>query len=208
MGGDIFDKPGNIRVDTPLFRKALEEYLELKPYSSQEINFWWGDALKSFSSGLSAMTVIFINHVSGIVRTSDPELSMRVGAAPVPGNFPLLGGGTIGISAGSRNFDPCIEFFEWVYSGEIANMITLLGGLSPCKSVFENEEILEIYPWLRNMEDHYIRGWRRIGSRKHPNFDTHQFEQILGNAVRNAAMGIERPEEALAKAQAQCDREL
>jgi multiple sugar transport system substrate-binding protein len=87
-------------------------------------------------------------------------------------------------------------------------MITLLGGLSPCKSVFENEEILEIYPWLRNMEEHYTRGWRRISSRKHPNFDIHQFEQILGNAVRNAAMGIDSLEDALAKAQAECDQEL
>jgi multiple sugar transport system substrate-binding protein len=208
MGGNIFDKAGNIRVDTPVFRKALEEYLELKPYSGPEINFWWGDALKSFSSGLSAMTVVFMNHVSGIVRTSDPELSMKVGAAPVPGNFPLLGGGTIGISAQGKNIGHCIEFFNWVYSDEIANMITLLGGLSPCKSVFKNEEILEIYPWLFNMEEHYTRGWRRISSKKHPNFDTHQFEQILGNAVRNAAMGIDSPEEALAKAQAECGREL
>ncbi|MDR3139483.1 MAG: extracellular solute-binding protein [Treponema sp.] len=208
MGDGIFDKAGNICVNTPVFRKALEEYLKLKPYSGPEINFWWGDALKLFSSGLSAMTIVFMNHVSGIVRTSDPELSMKVGAAPVPGNFPLLGGGTIGISAQSRKIDPCIEFFNWVYSDEIANMITLLGGLSPCKSVFENEEILEIYPWLRNMEEHYTRGWRRISSKKHPHFDTHQFEQILGNAVRNAAMGIDSPEEALAKAQAECDREL
>jgi multiple sugar transport system substrate-binding protein len=208
MGGGIFDKAGNIRVDTPVFRKALEEHLELKSYSGPEINFWWGDALKSFSSGLSAMTVVFMNHVSGIVRISDPELSMRVGAAPVPGNFPLLGGGTIGISAQSKKIEHCIDFFNWVYSDEIANMITLLGGLSPCKSVFENEEILEIYPWLFNMEEHYIRGWRRISSRKHPNFDIHQFEQILGNAVRNAAMGIDSPEDALAKAQAECGREL
>jgi multiple sugar transport system substrate-binding protein len=208
MGGGVFDRTGSIRVDTPVFRKALEEYLALKPYSSPEINFWWGDALRSFSSGLSAMTIVFMNHVSGIVRTSDPELSMKAGAAPVPGNFPLLGGGTIGISAWSKKIEPCIEFFNWVYSDEIANMITLLGGLSPCKSVFENEEILAIYPWLRNMEEHYTRGWRRISSKKHPNFDTHQFEQILGNAVRNAAMGIDSPEEALAKAQGECGREL
>jgi multiple sugar transport system substrate-binding protein len=208
MGGDIFDHAGNIRVDTPLFRNALEAYLELKPSCGPEINFWWTDALNSFSSGLSAMTVIFINHVSGIVRASDPELSMKVGAAPVPGNFPLLGGGTIGISAGSGKAGACLDFFEWVYSDEIANMITLLGGLSPRASVFENEEILEIYPWLRNMGAHYTRGWRRLTSQRHPDFDPHQFEQILGNAVRNAAMGIERPEEALAKAQLQCDREL
>ena len=208
LGGTIFDRAGNISISTAVFRKALEEYLEMKAYSDSEISYWWGDALKSFSSGLSAMTVIFINHVSGIVRTSAPGLSVKVGAAPVPGNCPLLGGGTIGVSRQNNEIGPCIDFFNWVYSDEIANIITLLGGLSPCKSVFNNEEILAIYPWLRNMEEHYTRGWRRNGSKKHPDFDAHHFEQIFGNAVRNAAMGIDSPEQALAKAQIECDREF
>jgi multiple sugar transport system substrate-binding protein len=208
LGGTIFDRAGNISINTAVFRKALEEYLEMKACSDMGINYWWGDALKSFSSSLSAMTVIFINQVSGIVRTSAPGLSVKVAAAPVPGNFPLLGGGTIGVSRQNEEIGPCIDFFNWVYSDEIANMITLLGGLSPCKSVFSNEEILAIYPWLRNMEEHYTRGWRRSTSKKYPNFDVHQFEQIFGNAVRNAAMGIDSPEQALAKAQAECNREF
>ena len=58
------------------------------------------------------------------------------------------------------------------------------------------------------MEEHYPHGWRRIGSKKHPSFDMHQFEQIFGNAVRISAMGIASPEEALKKAQAECDLEF
>jgi multiple sugar transport system substrate-binding protein len=208
MGGDIFDKSGNICINTPAFKKALEEYLEMKSYSSPDINYWWGDALESFSSGLSAMTIIFINQVSGIIRTSGQGVPMSVGAVPIPGNYPLLGGGTIGISRHSKNIDRCIDFFNWVYSDEIANMITLLGGLSPCKSVFNNEEILAVYPWLRNMDGHYNRGWRRISSKRYPYFDTHQFEQIFGNAVRNAALGINTPEDALKNAQLQCEMEF
>jgi multiple sugar transport system substrate-binding protein len=154
------------------------------------------------------MTIVFINQVSGIIRTSDPGLSMKVGAAPIPGNYPLLGGGTIGISRQSKNIDQCIEFFNWAYSDEIANMVTLLGGLSPCKSVFSNEEILAVYPWLRNMGEHYTRGWRRISSKRYPNFDNHQFEQIFGNAVRNAALGLVSPEEALKSAQQRCEAEF
>ncbi|GMO42845.1 MAG: hypothetical protein Pg6C_04460 [Treponemataceae bacterium] len=208
LGGDIFDRFGNICINTPVFRKALKEYLEIRAYSAPEIYYWWGDALKLFSSGLSAMTIVFINHVSGIVRTGAPELSMKIGAAPIPGNFPLLGGGTLGISRQSAKTESCVEFFNWVYSEEIADMITLLGGISPRESVFANEEILAIYPWLRNMEEHYTRGWRRIGSKKHPDFDNHRFEQILGNAVRNAALSIASPEQALAKAQTECDQEF
>ncbi|MDR3248833.1 MAG: extracellular solute-binding protein, partial [Treponema sp.] len=208
IGGDIFDKSGNIHMTTPAFKKSLEEYLELRDYSAPQINYWWGDALKLFSQGLSAMTIIFSNHVSGIIKASDAGLSLKVGAAPVPGNFPLLGGGSIGISRQSKNVDRCVEFFSWVFSDEIANMITLLGGLSPRRSVFGNEQILELYPWLRHMEERFKQGWRRMTSKRYPGFDNHQFERILGSAVRNAALGLNTVTEALENAQRQCEAEF
>ncbi|MDR3193471.1 MAG: extracellular solute-binding protein [Treponema sp.] len=208
MGGDSFDKSGGIRVTAPVFRKALEEYLELRDYSAPQVNYWWGDALSLFSQGLSAMTIVFINHVSGIIKASDTGLSLKVGAAPVPGNFPLLGGGSIGISRQSRNVDGCVEFFNWVFSDEIANMITLLGGFSPRESVFGNEEILELYPWLRNVGEQFKRGWRRVTSRRYPDFDNHRFERILGSAVRNAALGLATVTETLKNAQRQCEAEF
>jgi multiple sugar transport system substrate-binding protein len=208
MGGDFFDKSGSIRVTAPVFRKALEEYLELRGCSAPQVNYWWGDALSLFSQGLSAMTIVFINHVSGIIKASDTGLSLKVGAAPVPGNFPLLGGGSIGISRQSRNVDRCIEFFKWVFSDEIANMITLLGGFSPRESVFSNEEILELYPWLRNMGEQFKRGWRQVTCKRYPDFDNHRFERILGNAVRNAALGLGTVAETLKSAQQQCEAEF
>jgi len=208
IGGEFFDKTGKVSINNQIFKKAIENYLELKSFSNPTINYWWDDALKEFSAGHSAMTIIYINQASGIIKISEPGLIMKVGAAPVPGNFPLLGGGMIGISKESKKIDSCLDFFDWIYSDEIANMITLLGGLSPCRSVFENEEILAVYPWLRNMEEHYPHGWRRISSKRHPSFDIHQFEQIFGNAVRISAMGIASPEEALAKAQTECDLEF
>jgi multiple sugar transport system substrate-binding protein len=208
MGGELFDKSEKIQINTAIFKKALNNYLELKKYSSPEVNYWWGDALNLFSGGLSVMTIIFINHVSRIIRANDRGLSVKVGSAPVPGNFPLLGGGSIGISKQSKNTDRCAEFFNWVYSDEIANMITLLGGLSPCKSVFENEEILEVYPWLKNIDAHFKQGWRNVQSSRYPRFDNHHFERIFGTAVRNAALGLMSVDEALKNAQAQCEKEF
>jgi multiple sugar transport system substrate-binding protein len=208
MGGELFDKSGKIQINTAVFKKALNDYLALKKYSSPEVNYWWGDALSLFSGGFSAMTIIFINHASRIIRANDRGLSVRVGAAPVPGNFPLLGGGSIGISRQSKNTDQCAEFFNWVYSEEIANMITLLGGLSPCESVFGNEEILEIYPWLENIDVHFKEGWRNVQSSCYPRFDNHHFERIFGSAVRNAALGLISVDEALKSAQSQCEKEF
>jgi len=204
--GGYFDKAGSIDVASPGIKKALEDYLEMKRYASPDIMYWWNDAIRSFTSGLSAMTIVFVNHASDIIRINDAGLSARIGAAPVPGQRPLLGGGVIGIARQSKKTEACLDFFNWVYSEETANMIGFLGGLSPVASVFENEEILEIYPWLRNMDSQFQQGWRSLESPLYPHFDTYQFESILGSAVRNAALGLAPVDEALAAAQEECAR--
>ncbi|MDR0623447.1 MAG: extracellular solute-binding protein, partial [Treponema sp.] len=208
LGGEFFDRSGKIAITTPLFKKVVDEYLAMKDYSSSDVNYWWEDALYSFTSGLSAMTILFINRASTIIRANSLLTYNKVGVAPVPGNYPLLGGGSIGISNQSRHPDRCIEFLKWVYNDEIANMITLLGGLSPCQTVFRNEEILEVYPWLRNIREYFKSGSRRITGKRYPRFDNYHFERILGSAVRSAAMGLTSPEKALENAQRQCDTEL
>jgi multiple sugar transport system substrate-binding protein len=208
LGADFFDSAGRIAVNTPLFKKALDEYLEMKNYSSADINYWWEDTLGAFSSGLAAMTVLFINRAGGLFRNTGSLKGDMVGVAPVPGNRPLLGGGSIGISRQSRNPQGGIEFLNWIYSDELANIITLLGGLSPRVSVFGNEEILEIYPWLRNIESYFSSGFRRTGSKKYAHFDNYHFERIFGGMVRSAAMGLLSSAEALKSAQRQCEEAL
>jgi multiple sugar transport system substrate-binding protein len=208
LGADYFDSTGRIAIHTPLFKKALDEYLEMRHYSSPDINYWWEDTVGSFSSGLSAMTILFINRAGGIFRTNSSLKGDMAGLAPVPGNRPLLGGGSIGISRQSRNPGGGIEFLNWIYSDEIANIITLLGGLSPRGSVFGNEEILEMYPWLRNIDPYFSAGFRRTGSKKYVHFDNYHFERIFGGMVRSAAMGLLSPEEALKSAQRQCEEAL
>jgi multiple sugar transport system substrate-binding protein len=208
LGGEYFGAAGKIAVTTPLFQQALEEYLELTRYSSADVNYWWEGAVDSFTSGASAMTILFINRASDIIRANKSAFPIKAAVAPVPGGFPLLGGGSLGISGHSRNIETCVEFLNWVYSDEAANIITMLGGLSPCRSVFENEEILEVYPWLRNILDYFSTGFRKSSSRVYPHFDNYHFERILGSAVRNAAMGLISPAEALENAQRQCEAEL
>jgi multiple sugar transport system substrate-binding protein len=206
MGGSIFDGAGRIDLLSPVFVGALEKYLTIRKYSTENVLNWWDDALNIFIQGRAAMTVIFINHVSRIIRTHDIDTSMRVGFAPVPGNYPLLGGGVIGMSKRSKKTACCIDFLKWLYSDGIANTITLLGGLSPCASVFSNEEILEIYPWLRNISEQFELGWRSSKSRLFPDFDNYKFEQIFGGAVRSAALGITGLREALESAQKECEK--
>jgi hypothetical protein len=58
------------------------------------------------------------------------------------------------------------------------------------------------------VEEQFKRGWRRVTSKRYPDFDNHRFERILGNAVRNAALGLSTVTETLKNAQQQCEAEF
>ena len=126
----------------------------------------------------------------------------KVGATALPGNAPLLGGGCIGISKESKKTEACMTFLQWVYSDEISTLLTLLGGLSACKSPYQNEEILRLYPWLRQFDACIPAASRQNRSPLYPNFDDYQLELLLGMAVRNVVLGTVTADEALLQAQA------
>jgi multiple sugar transport system substrate-binding protein len=201
LGASVFDEQGRFRLDTPAFVRGFKQYLGLRACADVKVNYWWDDALRSFSAGDTAMSLIFINHASSVVRGGGREF--KAGAAAL--DFPLLGGGLLGLGKESKKLEECAEFLSWVYSDEIANMVGLLGGMSACASVYENEEILELYPWLRGIDRAFKQGWRRIRSPLRPHFDSNGFERILGGALRNAALGLATPEEALKSAQQLCE---
>lgn len=205
MGGGIFDWNGYLAVNTPVVREALEAYLHMGQYASPAVNYWWVDSMQAFAAGQSAIASVFLNHASPVFNGNHSVVVGKVGSAPLPGGTGLLGGGCIGISRQSEKVEDCHAFLEWVYSERIANLLTLLGGLSPCSSVYQNEEILGLYPWLRNYSDCFITATRRNISPLYPHFDDYQFELQLGIAVRNTAMGIMPVAAALERLQAWLD---
>lgn len=205
MGGRLPDNNGKILVDTDEMKKALTDYLNLAPYSTKEPNFWWKESAGVFSEGLIAMNVLFSNYASDMVHTINSRVAGNIIYAEVPGGRPLLGGGSIGITKKTKKEKACLKFLEWLYSDEIANMITYLGGFVCNRNIINNGEILELYPWIEEIETMFQKGKRGecgVGQK----FDEFIFEDILGTAVMSAAAGISTVEEALSTAQKKCDR--
>ena len=56
---------------------------------------WWGEEVKAFVDGKSAMVIGFMNHLSVV---SQSNIKDSIGIANVPGDTPLLGGGILGIT--------------------------------------------------------------------------------------------------------------
>ena len=206
-GGRVTDEAGNFVLASPESVQALTDYVRCARYSPPTVNYWWSDTMRLFSSSQSAMSIVFLNHASRVLNDPNSSVINKVGCALVPGGHPLLGGGCVGISRNCTQIDAAFAFLRWIYSDKIANLLTLYGALSPCKSIFENEQVHRLYPWLREVETHFLKS-SRIEKTPVPDFDYYRFEQVLGISVRNAVLGVNTPEQALLHAQTQCEQEF
>ncbi|MBT9778694.1 extracellular solute-binding protein [Clostridium sp. MCC353] len=217
-GGHIFDKTGKISLNTEPVKRTLLSYRDAFEYTDRETNSWWRKAMEDFSCGRVAMNIVFANYASIMLHSKESEALGKIGFAPVPGECPMLGGGVLGISRHSKKREACREFLKWIYDEKTAAMITYLGGYINHKKIKENLDVLELYPWLEDMEKSFAVGWRRDfehlkaendpGGHPVQGFNEFVFEDILGNAVRAVVSGIMSPEEALEAAQQRCRQEF
>lgn len=197
LGGEIFDENGNVVINTEIAKKALVSYIETYDYTDGATNIWWQKSLENFAEGNTAMIIVFSNHSSHMLHSKDSKVVGKIGFAKVPGGYPLLGGGIVGISKESKKYQESIDFLNWIYSDNISSTITYLGGFSPCKSIHNNEDVMTLYPWIKGMDKSFRHGYRRNKNPKYSQFDDRKFETILGMAIRSSVTGIVNIDTAL-----------
>lgn len=69
---------------------------------------WWSDAVKQFERGNLAMLIMYLNLFNDVAHTT---IAPTIGYAPVPGQLPQLGGGSIGMSRYSKKKKQVEQFF-------------------------------------------------------------------------------------------------
>ena len=79
--------------------------------------------LNSLSVGNLAMLIMYLNLFNDVAHTT---IAPTIGYAPVPGQLPQLGGGSIGMSRYSKKKKQVEQFFVyWLYSDEISRHLVL-----------------------------------------------------------------------------------
>ena len=83
----------------------------------------------------------------------------------------------------------------------------MMGGISPCRSAYEQIEILKTYPWLKDFEKNLSLGNRRlILSNQEMHLDLHSFETALGQLIIDAAQKRRPQNETIWRAQQLIDQ--
>ena len=186
-------------LNSPEMVTAMTKYKEMQRFTSKQQ--WWGDSLRQFASGNTAMTVIYSNYISDVVNTQHSSIVGQVGVAVLPGGHPLLGGGVIGISRFSQKLDACRHFLNWFYSDDIASLMVRLGGTSPFVSAYDTSNTVFPYPWLTAKKESIACGTRGIDNISIPGFSIRRYEFAIGTAIQKLVLEDIPPEHAAVIAQ-------
>ena len=111
----------------------------------------------------------------------------------------------LGINAYSKQIEESALFLNWEMSDRISVHSSLLGQVSPFKSVFYDSELLPVYPWMSIIDEPSValRG-KEFGTLNVPhNNDGRRLEQVLSDNLWRAILGQITPEEVLKQTQAQ-----
>lgn len=134
--------------DAALLAKGLTDYYDTSRINWRNTDKWWQETMQSFTSERVAMVSIFSNYASELISLDSSEMNGKIGFAPLPCRMPLLGGGVIGIGSRSIHKEEAEQFLSWLYASETSSVITKLGGFIDNKKIYENMDILNLYPWL------------------------------------------------------------
>lgn len=108
LGGRLVREGEPVQLDASLAAAALEEYLHQLSIAVNLPGEWWSDAVKQFERGNLAMLIMYLNLFNDVAHTT---IAPTIGYAPVPGQLPQLGGGSIGMSRYSKKKNRLSSFF-------------------------------------------------------------------------------------------------
>lgn len=201
--GSLCNSAGQVRLDTPAMEEAVRQYQTLEKFACKQN--WWGDSIRQFAEGKAAMTIVYSNYAAALISSKTSTVVGKVGAAVIPGQKPLLGGGVVGISRYSTKVDACKQFFNWYYSTEIASLLVRLGGTSPIVDAYEDFQNYSVFPWMNTSKESFGLGQRGIKDGSHQNFSIQKYEFAIGTIIRNVLQGAMTAEGAGKVAQALYD---
>lgn len=202
-GGSLFGQNSEPKLNSKEAYLALQNYLEARKHSNlSPKNSWWNTSVGEFAHGKTALLSVFVNHAAGISDLRISKIAGRIGFTALPGGCALQGGGMLGVTRYSKNPEAALAFIEWTCSERLSVPYTLLGGTSPCASIYTNDEILSRYPWLAVFPSQYANGILRNMPSVHGKLlEEQKIESILGQAITSAFYEIVDAKGALASAQ-------
>jgi len=192
-GGWVVDENNNPTVDTPEFKAAMQEYLDLYALGSTLDK---DDIVASVTSGETALAQIwpgwYTPTADGPANYTTIPTKLTDDSAPVDA-VALQGVWCIGIPDNAPHKDLALELLEYVMSPEV-QLASIENNGVPCRySCLTDSTVLETYPHLQT-----VCGALETGVYRPVIEEWTEFTNILGTEMDNIIQGTKTMDEALA----------
>ena len=145
-GGSIYDDEGNITLDTPEAKAALEAYIDAYQNAApaNSLNWAFDEAFRSVSSGEAAS---MISYNWNLPALNDPagasgDLAGQFKLAPMPGGKQVLGAWSWAIPSNSGAPDAAWAFASWITSKAVDVERVSAGGAAIRESTLDDPAVL------------------------------------------------------------------
>lgn len=201
-GGLTYTPAGMINLQTGPAISALEDYIRFSKYADTAHTHDWSEVASGFVNGSYATTILYLHYASQFIRAEGATFNGDIGFTPLPGNNSLLAGGSLGVGRFSAQPKEAYQFIQWATGPDIATTLVMLGGISSAAIVYEQQEVIDLYPWLKYLAEHIKDGISRPLLSFHSfSYDQKTFESQLGKNLLDALNGKKTPKQALSDAQ-------
>ena len=196
-GGWVIDENNQPTVDTPEFKAAMQEYLDLYALGGTMDK---DDIVAAIDGGTAALGQAW---PGWDVPTADTNanytvIPTKLNDSDTPKNTSMYGVWCIGIPNNAPHKDLALELLEYVMSPEVQLASIEVGGV-PCRtSCLLNEDVLATYPQYET-----VCAALQTGVYRPVIAEWTQFTNILGTEMDNIIQGTKTIDQGLADAQTQ-----
>ena len=196
-GGWVIDENNQPTVDTPEFKAAMQEYLDLYALGGTMDK---DDIVAAIDGGTAALGQAW---PGWYVPTADTNanytvIPTKLNDYDTPKNTSMYGVWCIGIPNNAPHKDLALELLEYVMSPEVQLASIEVGGV-PCRtSCLLNEDVLATYPQYET-----VCAALQTGVYRPVIAEWTQFTNILGTEMDNIIQGTKTIDQGLADAQTQ-----
>jgi len=198
FGGKIVDGEKQFAFNEEIAHEALENLIEMMKYSITATDISKKDVgILHLLEGTTAIEIITASQTSDLVDIRKNRYRGRIDFSSIPMSRLNFGGGALAVPAASKNKEEALSFIEWACGKNNANMFTRLGGLSPHKTAYTNNDIANIHPWYSAIYD-MANNPMPHGEEDLNYVNRYKFEKTIGMTLRNVYHNVISPKEAAA----------
>ena len=148
-GGRVCNSSNKIVFSSQESAKAITAFCKTFEFTHPDsLNRDIESTVSDFYEGNTAMLIGYSSYSTEINNRFKSKIVGKIGYDYIPGKSPILGGWSLGINPNSRKKDLAFQFINWACGTDICNYCAILEGQSTLIDVYNNDELLKLYPWL------------------------------------------------------------